>query len=123
MFMHRKTRRQRNAEAKLKAGVERFLFGLGARPPRQPAGLYDLELETPVGLLWISVQDGWVATRFDEVARAHRLTRHWSAHRSNPYSGKWNFHFDPLNLDPTVVVPYLEFWFDCLLNSQPHVNV
>ena len=44
-------------------------------------------LETPVGRLTITVFDNWIACCFaDPKAAAARVP-------SNPYSGKWNFHY------------------------------
>ncbi len=47
-------------------------------------------IETSVGPLTIHPFEGWIATRFDDAKRA--AERLGSA--VNPYSGKWNFHFD-----------------------------
>ena len=43
---------------------------IGARPSH----FYDLELDTPAGLLRLTVYDDWVAGRFDDVALGKAFT-------------------------------------------------
>ncbi len=61
-------------------------------------GWYDLQVDTPAGVLEISACEGavtrgagkgshWVACRFRDVKRAARQVPN-----VNPFSGKWNFH-------------------------------
>jgi hypothetical protein len=58
-------------------------------------------LETSAGLLRISIHTGlglfsdsswpWIATRFDDVARAREILG--ADDKLNPWSGKWNRHY------------------------------
>lgn len=53
---------------------------------------YEYTIETQAGVLWVSVRNGCVFTRFDDVARAKALLSHHPMHdRLNPHSGKWNW--------------------------------
>jgi len=53
------------------------------------------ELETQAGKLTISPSGNWLACRFDDPARALTFLRTWTTSGNlNPYSGKWNFHYD-----------------------------
>jgi hypothetical protein len=96
MSRHRKSKRLLNLEERFEAGVTTYLATLGARPGR----FYKLELDTPAGLLHVSVYGDWIACRFDDVDLGRRFT-HFCAPACNPYSGKWNFiygisgQFDP----------------------------
>jgi hypothetical protein len=49
-------------------------------------------LDTPAGLLRLSVYDDWVATRFDDVALGKAFTA-TCGRTCNPFTGKWNFHY------------------------------
>ena len=107
------TKRFLEAQKRFAKAVTKLLDGLGARPGR----FYDLELDTPAGLLHISVNGNWVATRFDDVALGRAFTE--SCGRTcNPYSGKWNFHFfdgTAASLDSKRVLPELRYFFDNLM--------
>ena len=71
-----------------KAEVERRLLALGAT--RNQAGTYDYTVATVAGKLYVTVYDNWIACRFEEPERAKAI----SDTRLNPYSGKWNHHYD-----------------------------
>jgi len=104
MIVRRKSQRRLKAEQRFNEAVTEFFTTLGARP----GSFYDFELGTPAGLLHVSVHDTWVATRFDDVAAGTKFTES-CGRSSNPYSGKWNFHyFDTLK--PEVVIADLRFW-------------
>lgn len=45
-------------------------------------------IETKAGTLRASIQDDWLACKFDDVAKAKGLAL---SSRLNPYSGKWNW--------------------------------
>ena len=83
MLPRRKSKRLLNAEAKFKAAVTNYQSRLGARPGRW----YQFELDTPAGLLHVSVYDAWLATRFEDVKRGTEFTTA-CGRASNPYSGK-----------------------------------
>ena len=105
----RKSKRMLKAEEQFKSAVTEFIVGLGARPGR----FYEYELDTPAGLLHLTVHDDWLATRFDDVARGTAFTKTCGC-SSNPYSGKWNFHFGDgaaSSLDPETVLRHLDFGF------------
>jgi hypothetical protein len=101
---------------KFKAAITNYIVGLGARPGR----FYDHEMDTAAGLLHLSVHDNWLATRFDEVARGTAFTQTCRS-PSNPYSGKWNFHFSPISVEslaPETVLPQLAYYFDALMRWE-----
>ncbi|MDY0170386.1 MAG: hypothetical protein RBS80_27825 [Thermoguttaceae bacterium] len=108
MVRRKPKRQQRFVEV-----VTEFFTRLGARP----GSFYDYALDTPAGMLHLSVYDTWVATRFDDVAMGRAFTASCGS-SCNPYSGKWNFHFGS-GLDPELVVADLRFWFDHLMNWKP----
>ena len=109
-------KRLAKAQEQFKAAVVTYLESLGARP----SSFYDLELDTPAGLLRLSVYGDWVATRFDDVKRAAAITKA-IGRPCNPFSGKWNYcYFNGSidSLDPDSVILYLSFHFDRLLNCD-----
>lgn len=52
---------------------------------------YAYQLDTTAGLLRLSVDDGCVCTRFEDVERAKAQLPHQYHDRLNPHSGKWNW--------------------------------
>jgi hypothetical protein len=108
-----KSKRQLKAEQRFDEAVTDFVLSQCERP----GTFYEYELDTPAGLLHISVHEGWVATRFDDVALGTKFTE--SCGRScNPYSGKWNFHYaDTLGIN--VVLADLHYWFGLLMAWEP----
>jgi hypothetical protein len=110
------TKRLLKAREKFIAAVTTYLESIGTRP----GGFYDLELDTPAGLLNLSVYEDWVATRFEDVERAATITKA-IGRPCNPYSGKWNFHYydgTVESLNPDEVILDLSFFFDKLLNWE-----
>ncbi|MDY0166632.1 MAG: hypothetical protein RBS80_08820 [Thermoguttaceae bacterium] len=107
------SRRQSKAERRFIEAVTQFVLSLGGRP----GSFYDYELDTPAGLLNVSVHDNWVATRFDDVAMGRAFSEAYDR-ACNPYSGKWNFHF-PSGYTPELAVAELRFWFDKLMSWRP----
>ena len=106
----------RKAQERFQDSVTIFIISLGARP----ADFYDYVLETPAGLLHITVYADWVATRFEDVTRGTEFTK-TCGRPCNPYSGKWNFHFadgTAAALVPEVVLPELDYCFDRLLHWE-----
>lgn len=113
MIRRMKTKRQQKAEQRFVEAVTEFVMGLGARP----GTFYDYALDTPAGLLHVSVHEGWVATRFDDVALGTKFTQS-CGRSSNPYSGKWNFHYaDSVGIN--VVLTDLGYWFGLLMAWEP----
>jgi hypothetical protein len=110
------------AYALFQTDVENRLRRLGAVATDSES--YNLLLTTPIGPLHIHVMDdGWIATRFEDVVAGRRFTFTNCGHGydSNPFSGKWNFHYpeDPKVLsDPTT--PDLFFrYIATLLTYKP----
>jgi len=113
MIVRRKSQRRLKVEQRFNEAVAEFFTGLGARP----GSFYDQELQTPAGLLHVSIHDTWVATRFDDVPQGRAFSES-CGRPCNPYSGKWNHHY-PDCLHPDVVIADLRFWFDRLMNWTP----
>jgi hypothetical protein len=77
-------------------------------------------LNTPAGLLHLTVYDDWLATRFDDVGRGTAFTK-TCGYSSNPFSGKWNFHFGDGtegSLHPDKVIPQIDYYLDRLLHWE-----
>lgn len=70
--------------------AERYIRDLGAKDA--PPNLSQFQLDTKLGILWISVQDGWIACCFKDSERAKAANL---GDRLNTYSGKWNWHEGP----------------------------
>ncbi len=118
MRQRKKTKRLAKAEERFRAAVTDYIEGLGARPGR----FYDFEMDTPAGLLHMSVYDSWLAVRFDNVVKGKTFTATCGS-SSNPYSGKWNHHFSngtAQSLHPDRVLPQLEYYFESLMAWQAH---
>ena len=110
-------KQKEKAESRFKEAVTAYFIGLGVRPGR----FYEYELNTPAGLLHISIHGGWVATRFDEPKRGTVFTS--AIHvPCNPYSGKWNHWYCDgtiAALDPDLVIRNISYYFDKLLAWEP----
>jgi hypothetical protein len=105
------------AEERFKVAATNYFIGLGVRPGH----FYEYELDTPAGLLHISIYGCWVATRFDDPKRGSVVTKAIGV-RCNPYSGKWNHWYADgtlAALDPDLVIPNLSYYFGKLLTSEP----
>lgn len=74
-----------------KAEIDRRLAELGAIRNGDCGHAYEYAVATVAGNLYVTVYDDWIACRFEEPARAKAI----SDTRLNPYSGKWNHHYDP----------------------------
>ena len=117
MTRHPNSRRFLQAQERFKAAVTAYIVSLGARPGR----FYDYEIDTPAGLLHISIFGNWVATRFDDLALWRAFTASFGC-PCNPYSGKWNHHFfngTIASLHPDKVLPQLRYYFELLMAWEP----
>jgi len=65
---------------------------LGARPAQS----YDWEIDTVAGALRVTPYPNWIACRFDDVEAARQRVHFGTL---NPWSGKWNWHFEHPNSD------------------------
>lgn len=79
------------ARAAFKKRVCDFLSAVGAT---QSDGCYEWKLSTAIGDLDISVWDAAIMCRFADVEQGTDFTRKFTGQSCNPYSGKWNWHFD-----------------------------
>lgn len=70
-----------------------MLQSLGAQPAEYS---YPWQLQSVAGVLRLHPYDNWLACRFEDVAAAKALVGHGQL---NPYSGKWNWHFDQPNAE------------------------
>ena len=100
------------AHERFKTALTAFIISKGARTSR----LYDYEIDTPAGLLLVSVYGNWIATRFENLELGKRFTA--TGNSCNPYSAKWNHHYS-VSLDPDEVIADFGFQLDRLLNWQP----
>lgn len=57
-------------------------------------GVYEWILDTPIGELGVGLWDNAIVCRFTEVEKGTEFTRKLTAQSCNPYSGKWNWHFE-----------------------------
>ena len=107
------TKRLARAHAAFKQAVTKYIVSKGARRVDQ---LYDYEIDTPAGLLGISVWDDAIMTRFSDVDRGKSFTSTVGL-PCNPFSGKWNFHFanDPTSLEPNAVLAHFGLYLERLL--------
>ena len=88
---HRITKKLLAARATFKTRVGDFLKSVGADETER---LYEWKLATPIGELNVSLWDNAIMCRFIEVEKATAFTRRFTSQSCNPYSGKWNWHFD-----------------------------
>ena len=84
-----KTKKQLKNGQRFCDQIRAFLLRNGAT--EQLNRCYEFVSITKMGPLQISVYPDWVACRFDDVERAVGVI---GRHGMNPYSGKWNHHFD-----------------------------
>ena len=57
-------------------------------------GMYRFKLPTPIGEMGVSLWESAIMCRFEDVPKATEFTRHHTSQSCNPYSGKWNWHYD-----------------------------
>jgi len=93
--------------------VTDFLLSLGARP----GTFYRYELDTPAGLLHLSVHERWLATRFENVAMGTQFSES-CGRPCNPFSGKWNVCYDESD-DIEMILAELFYWFGLLMRWEP----
>ena len=79
----------RTLEAKVVQDADR-LEALGATRNRDCDYAHEYAVATVAGNLYVTVYDNWIACRFEEPESAEAI----SDTRLNPYSGKWNHHYD-----------------------------
>ena len=116
MPSRRKSKRLLKAEERFKSAVTAYIVSFGACPGR----FYEYELDTPAGLLHLTVYDDWLATRFDDVGLATAFTTTCGC-SSNRYSGKWNFHFGDGtagSLHPDRFIPQIDHYFGLLMHWE-----
>ena len=124
--MARPTRKQLDkAFARLDAAFLAHLQTLGLREkdPESKASYLHV-LNTPAGLLLVSIYDGAVFTRFEDLEQGTRFTATMGKH-CNPHTGKWNFHYSTKTLEslqPENCVPDLAYWFEKLLEWDGKVD-
>jgi len=106
------SRRRRPSPKQMALAIENFnrrivehLQDIGAAPPEHP--WMGWTVQTSVGPLVIRPVDNFVAMRFEDPARAVALLgdrRIGLADEVNPYSGKWNIHYDvfPEDVDTAI---------------------
>lgn len=82
------TKAKQANQAWFKAEVAKRLTALGATRPDGYG--YDYTVATAAGNLYVTAYEDWIACRFEEPERAKAI----SDTRLNPYSGKWNHHYD-----------------------------
>lgn len=88
---HRIMKKLLVARAAFRQRVCGFLRSVGASPSD---GAYDWKLNTPIGELGVSVWDNAIVCRYAEVEKGTEFTCKLTAQPCNPYSGKWNWHFE-----------------------------
>ena len=91
ILARRITKKLLAARAAFKTRVCDFLKTVGAS---SNDGTYEWKLNTPIGELGVSLWDAAIMCRFADVEQGKAFTRQFAAQSSNPYSGKWNWHFE-----------------------------
>jgi len=87
--MRKRTATKRKVDGeRFQKAVTDYLTSKGATPSE----FYDLQIETKAGPLRVTAYEDWIATRFDDPARAKSVLGE-AVKWLNPHSGKWNFHF------------------------------
>jgi hypothetical protein len=87
----RTTKRLTTARTAFQSRVIDFIVKLGAIKSDR---LYDFTIATPAGEVGISVWESAIMCRFSNVdAGTEFSTINGCGHTSNPYSGKWNWHY------------------------------
>ena len=96
------------ARAAFKTRVCDFLKTVGASSNE---GTYEWKLNTPIGELGVSLWDSAIMCRFADVEQGKAFTRQFAAQSSNPYSGKWNWHFedDPDTLNGNCEAQFVKY--------------
>ena len=80
-----------------KAEVGRRLETWGRPATAIAKHTHEYAVATVAGNLYVTIYDDWIACRFEEPERAKAI----SDTRLNPYSGKWNHHYDDAEIQPT----------------------
>ena len=114
---HTNSKRLLKAQERFQDAVTKLFESLGARTGQ----CYDFDLDTPAGLLQVSVFDNWVATRFDDLALARAFTASCGI-PCNPYSGKWNHHFTDDEIRSLDSVAQLEYRFERLMSWEAETS-
>jgi len=90
-FAKRITKKLLAARAAFRKRVCNFLKAMGASESDRS---YEWKLSTPYGELDISLWDNAIMCRFVDVKQGTDFTCGYTSQSCNPYSGKWNWHFD-----------------------------
>lgn len=106
------TKKLLKAQAFFRHNVQEFVESVGAT--KNGDGHI---LKTPIGPLHIRIFDNWIATRFENVPLATIFTNGIS----NPYTGKWNWHYynDPITLNNGLVIGDFVHGIERLLEYCP----
>ncbi len=118
MSFRQKSKHLPKLQERFVAQVLAYLATKGAQPSR----FYQLELQTPAGLLLLSIHESWIACRFEDV-RLGRLFTACCGRHCNPYSGKWNFHYaTDETLDPAMALADFRYYLDQLLGWRAELS-
>lgn len=101
----RTSKKQRVAGERFQRAVTDYLTSIGATPSE----FYAFQIETKAGMLRVTPYEDWIATRFDDPARAKSVLGD-EVRWLNPHSGKWNFHFH----DDDISTFALTYFTQCL---------
>lgn len=89
--MKRPTKLLIRARANFRERVISLLKALGGIEDNR---FYQFTLNTPIGEMGLSVWDTAIMCRFEDVEKATEFTNRHTSQGCNPFSGKWNWHFD-----------------------------
>lgn len=124
MARHLSPQQLEKAFDQLNAAFLNHLQTLDLRENPNSKSSYRWVLETPAGELMVSIHDGAVFTRFEDLDRANRFCASAGKH-CNRYTGKWNFHYSTEtkeSLEPDNCVPDLAYWFGRLMDWDGTVD-
>jgi len=97
------------ARKRFKAALTNFVVSKGATQ----GSVYDHQLNTPAGLLHVSVYGTWIATRFDDVELGKRFTANLD-NRCHSETGRWDYHYPGGSLASLDAEETMADFGDCL---------
>jgi len=108
------------AHRTFRAAITEYIERMGAV---RIEGYYEYEMHTPAGRLLLSIGDGSLFTKFENLLLGRAFTASVD-YPCNPFTGQWQFHHpdEPDALAPSVVRVQLGYYFEELLAWKPDTS-